>query len=253
MKFLICITISILFSSSAFSQDAEDKEVLKRIAEDNYTHIVKTPKGNLKGHMVFKKNGVAQIVLKKDYLLGLDVKKVKVAKKGGRHWIKADLITDAKFLGVIMLRDPNNYLGEIENPIASIQAKTEVYVYNGKRPNGLPLFESNGKKESLFVLGKVKLGAFSGWVSAEGKKGKAKYKIFPDLPLGMLVGRVNSGKPELVSIQLKKLHQHAQSKMVSSAVALMLIEGKKGKIDVILNDSQTKNNKGSFYIVRMKK
>lgn len=243
MKFLILL-LTVSLSFTAFGKKTkEDKEIIALLDSENYTHVLETPRGNHKAIMVFKENGLAAVLAKKDVLMGVNPVSMKVYKKGSKKGVRPDIAFDGKHYGSVMAVDQRNLLGP---PISlkhdKSSKKMSVFSFDGKKADALKTIKLNPKKKYMVVfVGKVKLGTFAGKVNASGKKGKVKYKVFKDYPLGALVARVKGsyiGSPK----EIKSNHQ-------TDNVAFMSIAGQKGILEFLINDRETKNNKGQFKVL----
>jgi hypothetical protein len=246
---LLLLLFTLLVSTFSFAQDAEDKEVLKLLNSNAGDIVINSPKGIVNGVLVFNKNGVAGVSVKKDVLLGLKPEKVFIQRKVNKgkasartETLPADMIVDGKYYGQILLRDPKGILGASSMP--NIGDKVEIVKYDGKRATGLPLSVNPKKETVLFFFGKIKLGMFAGKANAGGKKGKDKYKIIPSQPYGALVLRQNSA-PYISPMTF-------DSGNATDDVALVKIDNFKTPLDVILNDVKTRDNSGEIYIMWQK-
>lgn len=247
MKLNLLIVILIICSSIAYSQDSEDKEVLELLRQEKTDVIVKSTKGSNRGVLIHNKNGIAVVAVKKDLLLASKIKEVRVYSTNVKETMMVkkvasftpDILMEGKFYGSIILRDEKGQLGLpslVKNPI-----KINIQKYNGKMATGLKLNLNRAKENLLMFIGKVKLGTFAGSANASGKKGKTKYKVYEAAQFGALVIR-ESGVP-------KWSPQIPSFGVYSDSVAFAKIPKGKDSIDLLINDKDTKNNKGNIYII----
>ncbi len=237
MRLVLLLTF-LLLAFNAFSMDAEDKEILTLLDGKRYTHLLQSPKGTLGAVNIYRENGIVALAVKKDVLMAVKPKDIMVYNiKRKPTYIQPEMSWDGKYYGVVVVIDPKNKLG---NPITKIKSGLRVFQYDSKSGAELPTIALNKtKKYELMFLGKVKIGMLSK-VTAAGKKAGAKHKLYTNMPLGALVARID-GKPWKTPVDLKD----------SSVkdVAVTRISSTEGKLGFIINDKETRNNKGSFYIL----
>lgn len=239
MKILSWVTLMVL-SFGLFAQDAEDRQIMSLLQNKQYTHILNTPKGKLGGVLIFNKNGIAGIAASRDHMLGLAPNQITVYDRKGKNTaMKPDIIHEQKYYTGLIIHDESGRLGA---PAINAKGPSAVVRFDSRSNTGVRALSMNGLGAvSGLVIGKVSLGALSGKVNGAGTRGGDKYKLYKQFPLGAVIARVN-GNPITAA-------QAVGGANYSDEVAFFRVEGLQGDLDLVINDTQTSNNKGEFSVM----